>query len=482
MPKTIFGTTEKSNFILNMPTHRYWRYNLWILIGFMILMPLMSVPLEFFRVYSIPVIALAITGVAAIVYTVIGFMKSVTPKHLWLVAGLFGAMVIWGYVSLMNSFCGGDPYNYTVATFGADGRGEGVLSILFYGCFFMLGAQLGTDDNRRRLLNAAFWMGLAECAWGLLQALPIGFRSYYKNLEPLLVFRTFLPSGLTGSPIFLATLLVMLSFPAILSAAFTQEKKPRVFYLICAAAFCLMAVKTQTLIGIAGTACSIVFALLYILWKKAGKRGLTAVVASLAACAAGIGWCIAAPAINGTEFSSGQPVSGYQLYDGAIMWEDSSYRLAASGYYVPSYDANPNGTFDMESIPDTYRFLWSSTAKIAGDYPLVGAGPDSLVYPQLYQSLTITSNPNTFDRAYNFFLHTAATMGFPMLILVCAVLVLTFLHGGRASAHGGWLQMAFLGAVLLYLLTMIIGTSTITVAPIFWMLAGCCCNMGKTES
>lgn len=479
MPKTIFGTTEKSNFILNMPTTRYWKYNLCILIGFMVLMPVLSVPLEFFRVYSVPVIALAVAGVAAIVYTVIGFMKSVTPRHLWITAGLFGAMVVWGYVSLMNSFCGGDPYNYNVATFGADGRGEGLLSILFYGCFFMLGAQLGTDENRRKLLNAAFWMGLVECAWGLLQALPIGFPSYYRNLEPLLLFDVFLPSGLTGSPIFLATLLVMLSFPAILSAAFTEEKKPRVFYLISAAAFCLTAVRTQTLIGLAGTAVSIAAALLYILWKKAGKRGVTVAVTALAAFAVGIGWCFAAPALNGTVYSSGETISGYRLYDGAIMWEDSSYRLTASGYYVPSYEENPNGTFDMESLSDTYRYLWSSTAKIAGEYPLVGAGPDSLVYPQLYQSITITSNPNTFDRAYNFYLHTWATLGLPMLILMIAVLVFTLAHGGRASAYGGWLQTAILGSVVLYLLTMIIGASAITVAPVFWMLAGCCCNMGK---
>ncbi|MBQ8079705.1 MAG: hypothetical protein IJ236_07110, partial [Oscillospiraceae bacterium] len=54
MPKTIFGTTEKSNFILNMKTETYHKWNLWILLSFLILMPVMSVPLEFARVYSLP--------------------------------------------------------------------------------------------------------------------------------------------------------------------------------------------------------------------------------------------------------------------------------------------------------------------------------------------------------------------------------------------------------------------------------------------
>ena len=483
MPKTIFGTTEKSNFILNMKTERYWDFNLKILLAFMILMPVLSIPLEFFRFYSLPLIALAVTGVAAIVFTFIGFMKSVTPKKLWVLTGILAAMVVWGYVSLMNSFCGGDPYNYNVATFGFDGRGEGLLSILFYGCFFMLGAQLGTDDNRKKLLAGMLLMGLAECIWGLLQALPIGFPSYYDSLEPLLLFRTFLPSGLTGSPIFLATLLAMLEMPAMLMAAFAKDKKHRILYLVCTAVFALMAAKTQTLIGFAGMGLAIVLGVIYLLWKKTGKQGLTVILAAVIAFGAGVGWSFAASAINGTsKGSESESLTQTQLlYDGAIMWEDSSYRLEASGYYMPTYDGNPNGTPDATSIIGTYSYLWNATANIIHDYPVVGAGPDSLVYPQLYQNITITSNPNTFDRAYNFYLHTAATLGIPMLLLVIAVLLFAFVRGGKAGAHGGWVQTAVLGAVLVYVVVMIVGASAVTVAPLFWMLAGCCCNM-ETES
>lgn len=484
LPKTIFGTTEKSNFILNMKTEKYWDFNLKILLGFMILMPVLSIPLEFARTYSLPLIALAIAGVAAIVFTFIGFMKSVTPKKLWVLTGILAAMVVWGYVSLMNSFCAGDAYNYNVATFGFDGRGEGLLSILFYGCFFMLGAQLGTDSNRRKLLNGMLLMGLAECIWGLLQALPIGFKSYYQNLEPMLLFRTFLPSGLTGSPIFLATLLVMLEFPAMLMAAFTENKKQRILCLVCTACFALTAVKTQCLLGLAGTGLAIVLGGIYLLWKKAGKRGIAVILTAVIAFGAGLGWSFAASAVNGTYEGTNaeNKVQGQLLYDCAIMWEDSSYRLEASGYYVPGYDGNPNGAADAESITGTYSYLWSSTAKIIRDYPLVGTGPDSLVYPQMYQSIVITSNPNTFDRAYNFYLHTAATLGIPMLLMVIAILLFAFVRGGKSGAYGGWVQAAILGAVLLYVLAMVIGASAVTVAPLFWMLAGCCCNMDSDEA
>lgn len=473
MPKTIFGTTEKSNFILNLKTEDYYKYNLRVMMLFMILMPLFSLPLEFFKVYSVPGIALAISGVFAIVFMFIGFMKSATPKALWLPAGLLGAMVVWGYVSLFNS------YYYNISTFGADGRSEGLLSVLFYGSFFMLGAQLGTDGNRKKLLNAMLWMGLAECGWGLLQT--FGMPSNYKNLEPLLLFRVFLPSGLTGSPIFLATLLVMLAFPALLGSIFEEEKKQRLFYTVCAAVFAVFAAKTQCLIGVGGMGLCIAAALVVALCKKGGKQALVKGVVVLAAFGVGIGWMCAAPILNKTVSSvRGDAIdTGFVLYDGAIMWEDSSYRLEVSGYYMPSVSRNPNGTFEMRSIPETYGYLWSSTLKIVQKYPLVGSGPDNLVYPQLYQSLAVGANPNTFDRAYDYYLQLAATMGVPALVLFLAVMVIAVVQGGRACKSSTWLRTGILGAVVLYLAVMVVGSSCITVAPLFWMLAGCCAGMKR---
>ena len=478
MPKTIFHTTEKSNFILNMKTEEYHRFNLRILILFLILMPVFSLPLEFAKVYSVPGMALAITGVFAIVFVFIGFMKKATPKQLFIPAGILGAMVVWSIVSLYNS------YDYSVSLFGADGRSEGMLSVLFYGCFFLLGAQLGTDDNRRKLLDAMLWMGLAECFWGLLQALPLGLPSYYKNLEPLLLFNICLPSGLTGSPIFFATLLVMLAFPAALGAMFTEEKKQRVFYLVCAAVFSLFAVRTQCVIGLAGLALCILAAVIYGVVRK-GKT-LFVVIMMLLTLGVGIGWSWIAPSVNGTMTSmsddSSHAENGYQFYDGGIIWDDSSYRLAVSGYYVANNSMNPNGHFAISSLTESYGYLWKGAAKIVKSYPLAGSGPDNLVYPQLYQSLNIGSNPNVFDRTYNYYLHLAATMGIPMAVLFVGLMVLTLVKGAKGCKGSGWLRAGMFGSVVLYLVMMVIGSSCITVAPLFWMLAGCAVGWKKDET
>ncbi|MDE7094389.1 MAG: hypothetical protein K2O52_05710 [Oscillospiraceae bacterium] len=481
MPKTartIFHTTEKSNFILNMKSQDYYHYNLKILLSFFILMPIFSFILEFAKVYSVPAMALSITGVFAIVFVLIGFMKSETPKNLFLPAGILGAMLLWGLVSLYNS------YFYHVSIFGSDGRNEGWLSILFYGSFFLLGSQLGTDANRLKLLHGMLYMGLAECAWGLLQALPIGIPSYYQNLEPLLLLRLFLPSGLTGSPIFLAILLNMLVIPALLGSIFEIKKARKLFYMICSICFIIFAVKTQCVLGVFGSGLAILSVLIYALVKKAGKQALLRSEIALFAFLIGIGWIYFSPSINHSyRHATGQEVAitnQFALYDGGIIWEDSSYRLAVSGYYIQNGAKNPNGNFDIANIPETYQFILKSTARIIKRFPLAGSGCDSLVYPQIYQNPVIASNPNTFDRCYNYYLHIAGTLGIPMLLLFFILMILVIKNGISACKNSNnWLHVSMFGAVLCYLILMLLGTSSITVAPLFWMLAGVCVNLPK---
>ncbi|MBE6875690.1 MAG: hypothetical protein E7496_03040 [Ruminococcus sp.] len=478
--KTIFGTTENSNFILNMTPESYYAYNLKILLGFLILMPLFCIPLEFFKVYSVPGMALSIVGVFAIVFVFIGFMKSETPKKLILPACLFGAMLIWGLVSFYNS------YNYSVSIFGEDGRNEGWLSILFYGGFFLLGAQLGTDDNRLKLIHGMLWLGFAECLWSLMQMLPLGFPSYYKNLEPILTFNVYLPSGLTGSPVSLGLMLSVLLIPALLEAVFTENPKQKILDIICVFCFALTAVRTQCLTGVMGTVLAVLISLICILIKKSGKKSAGILAVAVGAVLLGMLWNYFSPSINGmyTPSADGQvSVSdGIYFYDGSVMWKDSSYRLEASGYYIKNGAENPNGSFDATSLSELYHYLWSNTLKIVKSYPLAGSGPDNLVYPQLYQSLTIAANPNTFDRCGSYYLQTAGSMGIPMLLLFLALAVLTAVRGGIAvRKEDNWIHTGIFCTVLLYLLLMIISTGGITVTPLFWMLAGICISLYEPE-
>ena len=476
--KTIFNTTEKSNFILNMTPESYWKFNLKILTGFLILMPLFSVLLEFMKVYSVPGMALSITGVFAIVFMFIGFMKDETPKALYLPAYLLGGMLIWGLVSLYNS------YFYSISLFGSDGRNEGWLSLFFYGSFFLLGAQLGTNENRLKLLHGMLCLGLVECLWSVLQMLPIGFPSYYRNLEPILIFNVFLPSGLTGSPIFLAILLSVLLVFALIESIFTENKKIRLLDNCCIICFSLTAIRTQCLHGIIGVILAVAIALVYGLMQKNSKKSAICLLISLLGIIIGFGWNYFSSSLNGTYAikEGGQQAvpNTIECYDGAIIFEDASYRLAVSGYYVKNENNNPNGSFDIESIPETYAYLWKNTLKIISRYPLAGSGEDSLVYPQLYQNPQIPSNPNVFDRCYNGYLQIAGTMGIPMLILFLALMILTISRGIQAhKQEKNWLCAGVCSSVIVYLLLMLFGAGSITITPIFWMLAGMCISFRK---
>ncbi len=466
MSKTIFNTTEKSNFILNMTTEAYHGYLLRILLGYAVLITLFSIPLEFAALYTMPGMALSIIGVLAMVFVLIGFMKKVTPAPLQLPAWLWLLMTAWGVACLSTS------YVPALALMGGDGRNEGLLSIVFYGCIFLLGAQLGTEENRSKLLYGLLGMGLVNCVWGLLQA--FGFPSYYDRLDPLLMFDANLPSGLAGSPIFLAILLVMLLPAAMLGAACADSKKQRIFCTICAVVYALMAVRSQTLLGVCGTGAALLVCGIYAAVKQR-KTLLPRIVASLAAAVLGIVWVCVSPAINGTNVTSEHvPVeNGFHLYDGAIMWTDAAYRLNAGGYYTTADQAN--GTFDIESIPDTYGYLWSRTCAIIKGLPVSGTGMDNMAYPQIYKKgEDITLNLNAFDRCYNYYLQIAATMGIPGLLLFLSIAAIVVIGAIRQLRWGGWSGAAVgLGAIL-YLLVMVIGTSAVTVTPVFWMLAGAC--------
>ena len=201
-------------------------------------------------------------------------------------------MLIWGLVSLYNS------YDYSISIFGADGRSEGWLSQLFYGSFFLLGAQLGTDDNRLKLLHGMFWMGLAECFWSLLQMLPMGFPSYYKNLEPILLFNAFLPSGLTGSPVFTGIDVVCSSASCPTGSRFTENKKQRILDIICVFCFSLTAVRTQCLTGVMGTVLAVLISLIYLLDKKIGGKNCRSLL-SLSGSSSRHGMELFSPSING---------------------------------------------------------------------------------------------------------------------------------------------------------------------------------------
>lgn len=532
MPKTIFGTTEKSNFILNMDLDWYRKFCakllliiLWAtaaaqglnhitfsvntdlndlmhgggfgaVIGFL-LVSLRSVATLF-----------SIGGVLALIFTVVGMMRQQWTKGTAVLYGFVGVSLLWGVASMMQS------YDYATSVFGVDGRDEGWIALLMYAAMFFLGTMLRRKENQETLLRGVMIFGIVQCVWGIMQSFPLfdylnpnkGLNPY-RNIEPLLIWNIRLPSGMTDSPVTFAMLLAMLLAISIPAAMLAEEKKTRITAVICAGCAMLMTCKTQTVAGLIAFCGAVLLTLAILIAKRKTLTGAKlAVPVIVGAAALSVGWVCITPAMNHAYYrpaktemkepqdgltvnawetdngdaelsksltfpdlnSSTEGKSLFALYDGGIIWDDGYYRLSTSGPYVLS-----ENDFNIYDAWDALRFCREKGWEAVKVDPLFGVGPDNFYFTQLHISMQPTDHANLTDRPYNDFIYIAATRGIPSLLLHIALIVgacvLAFLHRKRMQS---WILIASGAAVVLYCCTAMVGVSVLTVAPLFWILLG----------
>ncbi len=492
MPKTIFNTTEKSNFILNLDLDRYRAFCVKLL--FVLLAAVAGSACVFQLTYTVNsdlsnllseggfggVLALllitlrsisvvfSIAGVAAMIAVVVGLMRSQFSKATALPYLLVLAGLLWGTVSLINSF------DNSTSFFGLNGRDEGLLSLLIYGCVFYLGSMLRRKENLSKFVTFLLGFGIAQGVWALLQSLPLpSFPNEYRMVDPLLYQNLYLPSGFTDSPVTLAMLLGMLLAVAIPCAMLSESAKQRTLALICTAICGLLLLKTQTIAGV--IAAGVAVMLTVILWcmkhKTApAKHWLTPVIL-VGALAVSFGWSWISPSLNGSykTYNNESLQNGYAFYDGGIVWDDGFYRLGTSGPYTSYVEHD----FDIYDTASVLKYCHAEGRRVIKKYPLVGTGPDNFTYSQLRSSMEIFQNANSIDRPYNDYLYIAATRGIPALLLYVALLAVALWLGiGHYRKTKNWVYLAAIGGVICFALTAFVGVSVLTVTPVVWMLLG----------
>lgn len=491
MPKTIFHTTEKSNFILNMDLDKYRAFcvkliaALLIAVAFSQMVFQLSAPhvLDFSSmiaeggfggflalmavVFRSVATFFSIFGVFTLIAMVIGMMRMQFSKSTAVPYGITLAMLLWALISVFHSFSIRD------ALFGQDGRDEGWIAMWFYASLLYLGSMLRRKENLCRMMNVVMGIGLVQCLWGLIQSLPVDFPNEYSFIGPLLYENLHLPSGLTDSPITYAMLLSMLLCIAIPAAICSKEKKQRVFALVSAGFSMLMLLKTQTIASLIGAACAMLLAvvLFVVHHKKAvGKAWLVPTVLACSLAVSGV-WVYFTPSINGVykNPNNQQIDNGFALYDGGIVWDDGFYRLSTASPYNPIREHD----FEIEDAGSVLSYAWSEGVRAIKKYPVLGTGPDSFWYMQLRQSMTLGSNVNGVDRPYNDFLFIAATRGILSLVLYLTLLVVCLLRGFRYRKEtGSWVYLSAAFAVIAYTATSMVGISVLTVTPLLWVMLG----------
>ena len=466
MAKTLFKSSEKSNFILNMTEDQYSKIAAVAMLAACAATSIATIIPEVNENigYNAVSTGLTVAGVIGMIVAVVSLLKKYVSGPLLVPVIAFAAMVGWGAVSVAYS------YDTEIGFYGFPQRGEGLLAIMYYFGFFTAAASVRREKAAKIVLYGITGVGLLNAAWAMIQIFT-GKLIFYSFKDISVFVMAISPTGLSQSPIFLSMVLCLAMTAALTICAADQKKALRISAGACAALFAFVMVFTRTFAGICGVVLGVIAGTAMILIKKRPKVRLLSVLAVILAAALGI--FIAGTAKSGSN-------DGYHLYDGYILWSDDAFqRLSSSGNYNPE-------TVDIEDTYDVYTCLTEKTIDIIKDAPAVGTGPEQLVYPQLYTRSVlpesaapvdyISYNKGTFDKNYNEYLYTAATRGIPSAVLLILILLSAVSIGRKKLREDeSGISTGFFLITVCGILMFIITCSNITFSPIFWVCAGLTC-------
>lgn len=472
MAKQLFNSSEKTNFILNMTEEKYSKIAAFGLIAACFAASIATAVPVISResLYAVTSAGLTIAGVIAMILALIGALKKYIRKSALIPVCALGFALVWSVVSLIFS------YDKGISFYGFNGRGEGILALIFYFCFFVTGTSIRIEKSAKTLIIGLIGTGILNSVFALIQVFTGKFDDFrMMSME----IQANAAVGLSQSPLFLA---VLLTFSLIAALTGTILAAKKLHKLICIAAACIFSFTimfTYSFVGICGAVISVIVAVVVVFANKKPKINLLAILTIIIPAAVSI--VIVQAGLIGN-------ISQYRLYDGRILWfADSYYRLSASG----EPDTN---LVDIDDTFDVYYTLNRKTLNIISANPLVGTGPEQLVFPQLYTSGSagenasisdiIIENKGTFDKDYNEYLYTAATRGIPSAIAL-AIAVIAILAAGFKGFKSGrkWQSLFVLTVTAAGSLIFLICCSSTAFAPIFWCAAGCCCSYsGKSSS
>lgn len=120
--------------------------------------------------------------------------------------------------------------------------------------------------------------------------------------------------------------------------------------------------------------------------------------------------------------------------------------------------------------------IWNITIELIMKNPIFGYGTDNLKSGLIHDCTENTlkyynRTKGLPDKAHNEYLHIAATVGIPALIIYLIFLIL-ILVGNIKLAKGQKIYFIITLTIISYLVQAFFNISTIGVAPIFWMLLG----------
>jgi hypothetical protein len=479
-PRTIFGTTENSNFILNMRSSTLQKWTAAVLVlciviplvgGFIVTAANGSNALQAAFLYA--------TGFACVLFFIIAMLKKETSfkenKVYWVVV----FMAVWAFASYYgviirtssDSRISESSISEYISTAlqGELGRYEGLLALLAYFGIFLLASTVTRKKTVSLIMDILVGAGIVQAVIALLQHIPgFDFMTDYADLPTVALENVMLSSGLCGSPIIYGSFLTLVSGIAFAGAVFDSNIIRARVYGFSLLLFWLTGLFTSSIVPIIGIGS--VFIIMTIITLTGRKNAVTfdksAVKTPLARygiLAAGMIVILALVLI----------FQGIYIRDKAIAYYDAFYRLFIVVGYSP---------VNTQSL---YEIGFERSMNFIKEHPLLGIGEDLMAK---YQMLDSDLQVCMLDRSYNEYLYTAATRGIPALagyIAFAAIVVKRSCKGVKEFVFGGkeWYRAALSASIAAYLVQAFFSMSAITVTPVFYLLCGLAmANYAKKES
>ncbi len=463
MPKTIFGTTEKSNFILNMKKDTVQKWIAFFLFVAVILPQIGNFFIASFNTSNSFLAAfLYFAGFSSFLFFMVNILrKDITFRDnkiifavafiaLWTIVSYYGVVIKQSNGTYLSS---AEDNFISTALVGELGRYEGILAIFAYLGIFLLALCITKEKIVTGILDTIVALGAAQAIVAVFQHIPeLDFMTSYADLPTMALKNVMLSSGFADSPIFYCSFVTIVLAISLSGAIFDGNKTRRLLYFVTGLLLFLTSLFTSSIVAlIGGGAVVIVLGIVTLTNKKSSKAALNRFLITLGALTAIF------LIVNFTQ--------GLYFRDRQIAYYDSYYRLFITRSYSP---------VSKESL---YETGFERSIAAIKSFPITGTGPDCFAKWQMSDKTMVL---DSLDKSYNEFLYVAATRGIPSLVGYLVFLVVVVISAvkslkGFFSDENKWFTAAIFIAIIAYLVQSFFSASTVTVAPLFWLLCGIAC-------
>ena len=458
-PKTIFGTTEKSNFILNMKQETL---QTWIAA---LLAAVVAVPqITGFLVYglkasqSLLAAGVYFTGFACILFFIIAMIKHIADfkedKILWLVVfmAVWAVASYYGVVLRAESDAGSQSAELiNTALSGELGRYEGLLSLLAYLGIFCLALCVRRIKTVQLTADIIICAGVVQSVLAVFQHIPgLDFMPNFADLPTLALRDVMLSSGLSENPIVFGSFLTITFSAAFVLSVYEKNILRARLYGAAAMLFWLVGFFTSSIVPIIGMCSAFVLVTVLIFAGKKVKFEsglLKSSVYRYAAAAVGMA----------VIFVIVWLAQGIYIRDKAIAYYDSFFRLFITVSYSVVNDSSLYGI----GLEKSFALL--------KEHPILGVGPDLMAK---YQIMDPDLQLCSIDKSYCEPVYIAVTRGIPALLGYIVFLAASVKRSIIGILSGDPAKIAVFAAIGSYIIQSFFSFSSVLCAPIFWMLCG----------